>query len=88
MKPKEILSNTPLTDDEGHGVFSYETPLRPDAFEKDDDLKIELIEKHFREIMHVFVIFVYVCTKFSAVAHGYDIRYIRTEFITIEWLRG
>lgn len=33
--------------------FSYETPLRPDAFEKDDDLKIELIEKHFREIMHV-----------------------------------
>jgi len=53
MKPKEILSNTPLTDDDGHGVFSCETPLRPDAFEKDDDLKIELIEKHFREIMHV-----------------------------------
>ena len=53
MKPKEILSNTPLTDDDSHGVFSYETPLRPDAFEKDDDLKIELIEKHFREIMHV-----------------------------------
>ena len=53
MKPKEILSNTPLTDDDCHGVFSYETPLRTDAFEKDDDLKIELIEKHFREIMHV-----------------------------------
>jgi GTP cyclohydrolase I len=53
MKPKEILSNTPLTDDDGHGVFSYETPLRLDAFEKDDDLKIELIEKHFREIMYV-----------------------------------
>jgi GTP cyclohydrolase I len=53
MKPKEILSNTPLNDDDGHDVFSYETPLRPDAFEKDDDLKIELIEKHFREIMHV-----------------------------------
>ena len=53
MKPKEILSNTPLTDEDVHGVFSYETPLRPDAFEKDDDLKIELIEKHFREIMHV-----------------------------------
>jgi GTP cyclohydrolase I len=54
MKPKEILSNTPPTDDDdSHGVFSYETPLRPDAFEKDDDLKIELIEKHFREIMHV-----------------------------------
>jgi len=53
MKPKEILSNTPLTDEDVHGVFSCETPLRPDAFEKDDDLKIELIEKHFREIMHV-----------------------------------
>ena len=53
MKPKEILSNTPLTDDDCHGVFSYETPLRPDAFDKDDGLKIELIEKHFREIMHV-----------------------------------
>ncbi|MFN5885194.1 MAG: GTP cyclohydrolase I FolE, partial [Bacteroidota bacterium] len=26
-------------------------PLRPDAFEKDDELKIELIEKNFREIM-------------------------------------
>ena len=53
MKPKEILSNTPLTDGDDHSLFSYDTPLRPDAFEKDDDLKIELIEKHFREIMHV-----------------------------------
>ena len=53
MKPKEILSNTPLTDDDDHSIFSYDTPLRADAFEKDDDLKIELIEKHFREIMHV-----------------------------------
>ena len=52
MKPKEILSNTPLTDDD-HSIFSYDTPLRADAFEKDDDLKVELIEKHFREIMHV-----------------------------------
>ena len=53
MKPKETLSNTPLTEDDGHNLFSYDTPLRVDAFEKDDDLKIELIEKHFREIMHV-----------------------------------
>ena len=37
MKPKEILSNTPLTDDD-HSIFSYDTPLRADAFEKDDDL--------------------------------------------------
>ena len=53
MKPKETLSNTPLTDDDDHSIFSYDTPLRADAFEKDDELKIELIEKHFREIMHV-----------------------------------
>ena len=53
MKPKEILSNTPLTDDDDHSLFSYETPLRPDAFEKDDDLNIELIETLFREILHV-----------------------------------
>ena len=52
MKPKETLSNTPLADDD-HSIFSYDTPLRADAFEKDDDLKVELIEKHFREIMHV-----------------------------------
>lgn len=30
-----------------------ETPLRSDAFKIDDDLKIELIEKNFREIMNV-----------------------------------
>jgi GTP cyclohydrolase I len=38
---------------EEHVGTSFETPLREDAFEMDDDLKIELIEKHFREIMHV-----------------------------------
>jgi GTP cyclohydrolase I len=30
-----------------------ETPLRADAFELDDELKIELIEKHFKEIMQI-----------------------------------
>lgn len=30
-----------------------ETPLREDAFVMDDALKIELIAKHFKEIMHV-----------------------------------
>ena len=30
-----------------------ETPLRPDAFQMDNDLKIELISKHFTEIMHI-----------------------------------
>jgi GTP cyclohydrolase I len=41
-----------LMGDEHHGT-SAETPLREDAFQLDDDLKIELIEKHFREIMNI-----------------------------------
>ncbi|EMS30968.1 GTP cyclohydrolase I type 1 [Mariniradius saccharolyticus AK6] len=36
-----------------HVGTSIDTPLREDAFEMDDDLKIELIEKHFKEIMYV-----------------------------------
>tara|TARA_R110002096_G_scaffold67276_3_gene163164 strand:- start:139 stop:804 length:666 start_codon:yes stop_codon:yes gene_type:complete len=39
--------------DDDHVATSYETPLRADAFEMDDDLKMELIAKHFREIMHI-----------------------------------
>lgn len=60
MKQKEILLSTPPSQavniddmDDDHVATSYDTPLRPDAFEKDDDLKIELIAKHFKEIMHV-----------------------------------
>ena len=57
MKQKETLLNTqPEAVDEygdDHVGSSYDTPLRPDAFERDDDLKIELIEKHFKEIMHI-----------------------------------
>lgn len=59
MKPKETLLNTPHnTEDmddfaEDHVGGAYETPLRPDAFEMDDDLKIELIAKHFKEIMQI-----------------------------------
>lgn len=30
---------------------AFDTPLRADAFELSDDLKIDLIEKHFRDIM-------------------------------------
>jgi GTP cyclohydrolase IA len=61
MKQKETLLNTMGIDfshsideigDEHLGT-SAETPLRDDAFEMDDELKMELIEKHFREIMHV-----------------------------------
>lgn len=57
MKPNEISLNTqhkPESMDElgeDHVSTSAETPLRADAFEKDDALKIELIQKHFKEIM-------------------------------------
>lgn len=62
MKQKETLLNTmginiarASAEDIGdeHVGTSLETPLREDAFEMDDELKIELIEKHFREIMHI-----------------------------------
>lgn len=57
MKPKETLLNIQEAHKhaeevgENHSSFSLETPLRADAFELDDNLKIELIEKHFKEIM-------------------------------------
>lgn len=61
MKRKETLLNTMginLSHDideigDEHIGTSHETPLREDAFEMDDNLKMELIEKHFKEIMHV-----------------------------------
>lgn len=62
MKQKETLLNTMAIDinhtefeelGEEHVGTSLETPLREDAFEMDDALKIELIEKHFKEIMHI-----------------------------------
>jgi GTP cyclohydrolase I len=59
MKQNETLLNTlpnGLSIEEigdNHVATSLETPLREDAFELDDDLKIELIEKHFKEIMHI-----------------------------------
>lgn len=36
-----------------HVATSYETPLREDAFEMSDDMKIKLIEERFREIMDI-----------------------------------
>ncbi|MCB9234371.1 MAG: GTP cyclohydrolase I FolE [Bacteroidia bacterium] len=59
MKPNETSLNLQVEESkmraetmgDDHVGTSFETPLRPDAFERDDDLKIELIEKHFREIM-------------------------------------
>ena len=58
MRQKEISLNIrplkPLSDlDDDHVASSADTPLRPDAFDLDDDVKIERIEKHFREIMNI-----------------------------------
>lgn len=39
--------------DHEHHNWSFETPLRSDAFDLDDETKIELIEKHFKGIMQV-----------------------------------
>jgi GTP cyclohydrolase IA len=36
-----------------HSASSFDTPLRPDAFDLDDDTKIGLIEERFREIMTI-----------------------------------
>jgi GTP cyclohydrolase I len=60
MKQKEILSNTPPsrfmineTEEIDHHSYSVETPIREDAFEKDDATKIQEIAAHFREIMQI-----------------------------------
>lgn len=60
MKQNGTLSSTPLNvyssieeiGDEHVGT-SYETPMVPNAFDMDDDLKQELIEKKFKEIMEI-----------------------------------
>ncbi|MGB4399334.1 MAG: GTP cyclohydrolase I FolE [Daejeonella sp.] len=50
----EHIDTEDLLDlEEGHYNASFETPLRPDAFELDDETKIDLIEKHFKSIMQV-----------------------------------
>lgn len=38
---------------EEHIATSADTPLRKDAFELSNEIKIERIQKHFREIMHI-----------------------------------
>ncbi|WP_154855692.1 GTP cyclohydrolase I FolE [Cyclobacterium xiamenense] len=61
MKQKETLLNSAGIDlnqtieelGDEHMASSHDTPLREDAFEMDDDLKMELIEKHFKEIMYI-----------------------------------
>ena len=60
MKQNETLLNTQSIENfdveeigDEHLFSSIETPMRPDAFALDDDVKIELIEKHFRHIMEI-----------------------------------
>ncbi|TDE15539.1 GTP cyclohydrolase I FolE [Dyadobacter psychrotolerans] len=60
MKQNGTLSNIPSIDlleieevGDDHLFTSIETPMRADAFAMEDDVKIELIEKHFRHIMEI-----------------------------------
>jgi GTP cyclohydrolase I len=52
MDNKKHLHDMELMGEDHVGSGAL-TPLREDAFAIDDDLKIELIGKHFREIMHI-----------------------------------
>ncbi len=54
MKQKETSLNIQLNpdyDEDDHVGGSDNTPLRPDAFDLEDDQKIDKIAHHFREIM-------------------------------------
>ena len=59
MKQTETMLNTTEIDKRNeeigdeHLSWAAETPLREDAFRLDDNLKVELIEEKFREIMHI-----------------------------------
>lgn len=59
MRQKEISLNIqsikPLDEelDDDHILSSWETPVRQDAFDLNDDQKVDKIEKHFKEIMTI-----------------------------------
>ncbi|KAA6436961.1 GTP cyclohydrolase I FolE [Dyadobacter flavalbus] len=60
MKPNGTLSNIQLNDmveteeiGDDHVQSSTDTPMRKDAFAMEDEVKMELIEKHFRHIMEI-----------------------------------
>jgi GTP cyclohydrolase IA len=60
MKQNGILSSIQSSDaldieevGDDHLFSGIETPLRKDAFAMEDELKMELIEKHFRHIMEI-----------------------------------
>ncbi len=54
LKPlkEDVLSQFDALGDEHIGT-SYDTPLREDAFDLDDDIKIEQIAHHFKHIMDI-----------------------------------
>ena len=51
IQSSEALDVEEVGDD--HLFSGIETPLRKDAFAMEDELKMELIEKHFRHIMEI-----------------------------------
>src|SRR5690606_32103915 len=51
IRQSEPLAVDDMGDD--HVLSSYNTPLRLDAFDMDDETKIELIQKHFQQIMEI-----------------------------------
>ncbi|NIJ54234.1 GTP cyclohydrolase I FolE [Dyadobacter arcticus] len=51
IQPTDFLEIEEMGDD--HVFSSIETPMRKDAFALEDEVKIELIEKHFRHIMEI-----------------------------------
>lgn len=66
MKLKETSVNIPLIEEvnelngftveeigDNHLFTSWDTPMREDAFKLDDETKIELIGKHFADIMQI-----------------------------------
>lgn len=53
LKPEESNELSIEEIGEEHVSDTHHTPLREDAFEMSEDLKIELIQKHFEEIMNV-----------------------------------
>ena len=53
LRPIHPLHHNNEDHDDDHPMTSIETPLRSDAFVMDDDVKIQKIEGHFREIMTI-----------------------------------
>lgn len=59
MKQNETLLNTQLNGlsveeiGDEHVGTSYDTPMKADAFDMDDELKMKLIEDKFKEIMEI-----------------------------------